>query len=69
LHDIVLLFRYSESNTNQTEESKMNLEEKKAQALKNYKEKRDAYMETISRENWIAFCDAKRVCRLMGVRI
>ena len=46
----------------------MNLEEKKAQALKNYKEKRDAYMETISRENWIAFCDAKRVCRLMGVR-
>ena len=35
----------------------MNLEEKKAQALKNYKEKRDAYMETISRENWIAFCD------------
>ena len=47
----------------------MNLEEKKAQALKNYKEKRDAYMETISRENWIAVCDAKRVCRLMGVRV
>lgn len=47
----------------------MSLEEKKAQALKNYEEKRNAYMETMSRENWIAFCDTKRVCRLMGVRI
>lgn len=47
----------------------MSLEEKKAQVLEDYKEKRDAYMEMPSRENWIAFCDAKRVCRLIGVQI
>ena len=46
-----------------------NLEQKKAEAKKVYKEARKAYLENMSNENWRAFCDAKRVCMLLGVII
>ena len=42
------------------------LETKKAEALQKYKEARNAYLENTTNENWIAFCDAKIVCRYLG---
>lgn len=47
----------------------MNLQIRKAEALETYKEAKKAYLEDMSNENWIAFCDAKRTCMLLGVRI
>lgn len=46
-----------------------NLEQSKQQALANYKEKRIAYIENMTNENWIAFCEAKEKCMMLGVRI
>lgn len=46
-----------------------NLEINKATALENYKEAKKAYLENRTNENWISFCNAKRVCMLLGVRI
>lgn len=45
------------------------LKQKKAEALKNYKEARENYLNTGSSESWKNFCDAKRTCMLLGVRI
>lgn len=39
------------------------------EALNNYKEAKKAYLENRTNENWIKFCDAKKVCMLLGVRI
>ena len=47
----------------------MSLEQKKEIALENYKNARDVYMNNITKENWIKFCDAKRICMLLGVKI
>lgn len=47
----------------------MTLDEKKAQALATYKAAKARYLDTMSNADWIAFCDAKRVCRLLGVII
>lgn len=47
----------------------MTLKEKKEIALKEYKSTKAAYLQDMTNENWIAFCDAKRVCMLLGVRI
>lgn len=41
----------------------------KDKALANYKEARRAYLENRTDKNWRAFCDAKRECMLLGVRI
>ncbi|MCI8339221.1 MAG: hypothetical protein HFH62_11180 [Lachnospiraceae bacterium] len=48
----------------------------KKDALAAYKLAKVAFMETISRENikgdaakWAEFCEAKRICMLLGVRI
>ena len=46
-----------------------NIETQKAIALKDYKEKRAAYMENPTKENWIAFCDAKVACMRWGCLI
>lgn len=55
---------------------KITLEEKKSVARQNYINARNAWNESRSPENfggdkelWIAFCDAKRICRLFGVII
>lgn len=45
------------------------LEIKKEKALNIYKEAKKAYLEDMTNENWIAFCEAKRTCMLLGVRI
>lgn len=45
----------------------MTLEEKKAQARSAYKAAREAYLSIPTDENWRAFCEAKRLCRLVGV--
>lgn len=45
------------------------LEQKKMEARKEYKEAKENYFKNMSNENWIKFCDAKRNCRLLGVRI
>lgn len=45
------------------------MEKRKAEALKNYKEARSTYTANATPENWRAFCEAKRVCRLLGVLI
>lgn len=55
---------------------KTTLEQKKEKARQNYIDARDAWMESRSPKNfngdqslWVAFCEAKRVCRLFGVLI
>ena len=45
------------------------IEAKKAKALNQYKETRAAYLENPSKENWIAFCNAKRDCRRFGIAV
>ena len=41
----------------------------KAKALEDYKEAKKTWQSNMTDENWKRFCDAKRVCRLLGVRI
>ena len=41
----------------------------KERALNNYKEAKQNYLSNMTNENWKVFCDAKRVCMLLGVRI
>lgn len=41
----------------------------KEEALKIYKEAKKAYLENMTNENWIKFCDAKTNCMKLGVRI
>lgn len=45
------------------------LDEKKSEAIKEYKEAKQAYIENQSNENWIRFCNAKRNCMMIGCRI
>lgn len=45
------------------------LKEQKANALKIYKEAKENYFNDASKENWITFCEARRNCMLLGVRI
>lgn len=47
----------------------MTLTEKKAQAKAAYEAVKARYMETMDKADWIAFCDAKRACMLLGVII
>ena len=42
---------------------------KKSEALNTYKEAKKRWQEDMTDKNWKAFCDAKRICRLLGVRI
>lgn len=41
----------------------------KEEALKLYKEAKKKYLEDMSNENWVEFCNAKVVCMRLGVRI
>ena len=41
----------------------------KEEALKLYKEAKEKYLEDMSNKNWVEFCKAKQLCRLLGVRI
>lgn len=45
------------------------LEVKKATALENYKESKKNYIDNMNKGNWIAFCNAKKECMMLGVRI
>lgn len=45
------------------------LEESKKKALENYKKAKQAYIDNMSSENWIAYCDTKTECMRLGVRI
>ena len=45
------------------------LEAQKIEALETYKNAKKRYLETLSQSDWIAFCNAKRNCMLLGVRI
>ena len=47
----------------------MTLTERKAEALREYQEAKARYMATMASEDWKTFCDAKRVCMQLGVRI
>lgn len=38
-------------------------------ALETYKKTRADYIKSPSKENWVKFCEAKRTCMLLGVRI
>lgn len=48
---------------------KMTLNEKKAEAKAKYIAAKARYMETMDKADWVAFCEAKRECMLLGVRI
>ena len=41
----------------------------KDEALKIYKEAKKKYLENMSNENWIDFCNAKSNCMKLGIRI
>ena len=41
----------------------------KEEALRVYKEAKLRYLSDRSNENWISFCDARRICMRLGVRI
>lgn len=43
--------------------------ELKAEAKRKYVECKNAYLKDMSKENWIAFCDTKKECMRLGVRI
>lgn len=45
------------------------IEEQKMDALAIYKEAKKAYLTESSNENWINFCNAKKACMMLGVRI
>ena len=47
----------------------MTLTEKKALAKEAYKAAKAKYLETLSKQDWIALCNAKRTCMLLGVII
>ena len=41
----------------------------KAQTKEIYKQAKDKYLQTGSQEDWISFCEARRNCMLLGIRI
>ena len=41
----------------------------KEEAKRAYKEAKAIWQKNMNDENWRRFCDAKRVCRLLGIRI
>lgn len=41
----------------------------KKKALADYHQTAEKYTKNMSRENWILFCEAKKTCMLLGVRI
>lgn len=45
------------------------LKQQKADALCEYKQAKEKYTTAPTNENWMRFCDKKRVCMLLGVRI
>ncbi len=45
------------------------LEIKKAEALKKYKEAKENVKANYNTENWVKFCNAKKECMALGVRI
>lgn len=47
----------------------MTLNKKKAEAKAKYIAAKARYMETMDKADWVAFCEAKRECMLLGVRI
>lgn len=46
-----------------------NLKDTKATVLEQYKQAKKEYLSMPTTENWAKFCDAKRNCMLLGVRI
>ena len=45
------------------------MREIKNNALNKYREARKAYLENKTNDNWIKFCNAKRECMLLGIRL
>ena len=41
----------------------------KETALKEYKEAKKNYLENMTNDNWVKFCDAKINCMKLGIRI
>lgn len=41
----------------------------KTKALEDYKAAKENYLKDLTTDNWIKFCDAKRVCMLLGIRL
>ncbi|MBR0090253.1 MAG: hypothetical protein IJP92_00925 [Lachnospiraceae bacterium] len=47
----------------------MKVELTKEEALQAYKEAKERYLQDRSEKNWKEFCEAKKRCMLLGVRI
>lgn len=45
------------------------LELDKKKALENYKEAKKQYLQNMTSENWVIYCETKKACMLLGVRI
>ena len=45
------------------------LKDKMTEAKESYKVAKESYLKNRTNENWIKFCDAKKECMLLGVRI
>ena len=41
----------------------------KETALREYKEAKKNYLENMTNDNWVKFCDAKTNCMKLGIRI
>ena len=41
----------------------------KETALREYKEAKKNYLENMTNDNWVKFCDAKTTCMKLGIRI
>lgn len=47
----------------------MTIDERKTKIKMIYSESKEAYRQSPTNENWKRFCEAKRNCMLLGVRI
>lgn len=47
----------------------MTIEERKTEARRNYKARRETWKQDPTTDNWRRFCNAKRECMMLGVRI
>ena len=45
------------------------LKDKMMIAKESYKVSKESYLKNRTTENWVKFCDAKKECMLLGVRI
>ena len=62
------IIREREQNPEHNKEEK-EMNEKKNEALKAYKEAKKQVLENRNETTWKAYCEAKKACMMLGIRI